>query len=1120
MQNQDLSFRCKYNNCTSIFKDKYGFVDHLRSVHHSQVLESEYNGLPLLKCPFCRQLFIGDSGVKRHKISCSKRPQDNSAPVHDGAHAIRSSEPSQESQVMSQSDSHVYSQNDIITPSQPSTSIGTGVVDNHMMSQDQHQSGMASSIAIDNISYIGHDDVVPEVVHEQVVSSDVIGAYGTPEAWKHLTQSYFPVRRIAGSMSEFIQVVCALVDIIVDRSGDTASQATIILLSLPIMASTRLHGTSGARAKRVLYMRLFSLLEAQDLVHKSTEVLHWCLQGLDRPMVQDIVHDEEGLIPDSLLNRMSQLISVGRTGKALSVFEDRVYGKSQTAYELPNLMDLLQRLHPQGTMDDALPVLGEEVPTMTLTEEDISTGLSNLPKLSAAGLSGWTYELLQEVGSNDAGLKAMKKLFDHMLSNKAPLSNLWNASKLVPILKPDGNVRPIAVVDAWTRLLGRIVARKVERALSDVLAPYQCGVGVKGGCENIIHIVNNAAHHGKAVLTVDFKNAFNSIRRKFIMTQVDQAYPDLAPYFMWAYGRSTPIYLSDGRFVGYSETGVRQGDPMGPIYFALGIVTLLKHVADRHNDASPLAYLDDVTVTGDPMVCLQAYQTIATKCLEFGLQVSSHKSHIWHHDFTFDDNVMDTMAYQPAIAEHGLVLLGTPIGAADYVRNGIVDVMRKRGDVLEALAKTDDARVVFPLISSCVNARPVYWMKTCLPSLTLTGATTFDSKVDECLAKLCRVTLGQFSQTSQLIRHLPSSKGGLGIRRMVDLRSPAFIASFKRADRWLHDNMVNLHEALSVPCEFLTQVESVKRQIESLFMQRPALQQAQEPSHDAADDEWALRKLMNDVDRIVESKLMDGLSNEMKVWHTSSASVGTTSWLWCGSRHRKGSLMMEASEYATSLGLRLMLPMVPFNANLRRQCDCGWEHDELSFDSAQHSLYCKKFSGRKLRHDQVRDALSDLLSRLGYQPHVEMDVLDGKKMDVVVNIGAVNHYVDVSIVHAGANSYLDHSIEDADYAMNLSMSKKRSKYGPLHDETRGNVFIPFVMETTGRMSKVAADFIDSVTGLGGSAIIPDLAKRSARKFFLQRLSVIMARNNARLVKAYESHTHLLPSRHLGDEYLE
>ena len=698
------------------------------------------------------------------------------------------------------------------------------------------------------------------------------------------------------------------------------------------------------------------------------------------------------------------------------------------------------------------------------------------------------------------------------------MSNLWNASKLVPILKSDGNVRPIAVVDAWTRLLGRIVARKVERALSDVLAPYQCGVGVKGGCENIVHIVNNAAQHGKAVLTVDFKNAFNSIRRRFIMTQVDQACPDLSPYFMWAYGRSTPIYLSDGRFVGYSETGVRQGDPMGPIYFALGIVTLLKHVADRHNEASILAYLDDVTVTADPMVCLQAYQTIATKCREFGLEVSSNKSHIFHNDFRFSD-VIDTMAYRPAISDHGLVLLGVPIGSVDYVRSGIVDMMRQRGDVLDALAKTDDARVVFPLISSCVNARPVYWMKTCLPSLTSTGATTFDSKVDECLAKLCRVTLGQFSQSSQLIRHLPSSKGGLGIRRMVDLRSPAFIASFMRADRWLQDNMVNLHVTLSAPCEFLTQVESVKRQIQSLFLQRPALQQAAEQANDA-EDEWTLRKLMNDVDRNVESRLMDGLSTEMKVWHTSSASVGTTSWLWCGSRHRKGALMMEASEYATSLGLRLMLPMVPFNDGFRRQCDCGWEHDELSFDAAHHSLYCKKFSGRKLRHDQVRDALSDLLVRLGYQPHVEMDVLNGKKMDVVVNMGAVNHYVDVSIVHAGAQSYIDHVSDDANYAMNRTIAKKRSKYGPLHDEARGSLFIPFIMETTGRMSKVAADFIDSVTGLGGSAVLPDLAKRSARKFFLQRLSVIMARNNARLVKTYESHTHLIPSRHLGDEYLE
>lgn len=64
--------------------------------------------------------------------------------------------------------------------------------------------------------------------------------------------------------------------------------------------------------------------------------------------------------------------------------------------------------------------------------------------------------------------------------------------------------------------------------------------------------------------TIDFSNAFNSIRRRIVYDAIATYDPRLLKLFVWAYGSATPVYLTDGSFVCNSESGVRQGDPLGP----------------------------------------------------------------------------------------------------------------------------------------------------------------------------------------------------------------------------------------------------------------------------------------------------------------------------------------------------------------------------------------------------------------------------------------------------------------------------------------------------------------------------------------------------------------------------
>ena len=141
-------------------------------------------------------------------------------------------------------------------------------------------------------------------------------------------------------------------------------------------------------------------------------------------------------------------------------------------------------------------------------------------------------------------------------------------------------------------------------------------------------------------------------------------------------------------------------------------------------------------------------------------------------------------------------------------------------------------------------------------------------------------------------------------------------------------------------------------------------------------------------------------------------------------------------------------------------------------------------------------------------------------MDVVVNIGVVRHFIDVSIVHPCAPKYM-RGHDDVNHAAQQVVQRKMDKYGPLLPEV-GCRLVPFVLETTGRLSLETAAFVDEVAGLTGPGVRPDFHKKRARQFFLKRIAVIIASNNAKMIMQYRTpeRTHLIPSRQLGAEYLD
>ena len=108
------------------------------------------------------------------------------------------------------------------------------------------------------------------------------------------------------------------------------------------------------------------------------------------------------------------------------------------------------------------------------------------------------------------------------------------------------------------------------------------GVGVNKGAEYVAHVSSLWIKESlvdensrKVTIKVDVKNAFNSLPRWLIRLGVLKFSPELINYFDWSYGSCTKLVMINGVVIGHSETGLRQGDPLGPMFYSMGIQLIL-----------------------------------------------------------------------------------------------------------------------------------------------------------------------------------------------------------------------------------------------------------------------------------------------------------------------------------------------------------------------------------------------------------------------------------------------------------------------------------------------------------------------------------------------------------------
>ncbi|KAJ0174020.1 hypothetical protein K1T71_010166 [Dendrolimus kikuchii] len=266
---------------------------------------------------------------------------------------------------------------------------------------------------------------------------------------------------------------------------------------------------------------------------------------------------------------------------------------------------------------------------LVVTTEDVRNAVGSFQSGSAGGLDGLTPQHLKDligVGCGEAReslLRNLTALVNFMLSGKVvnEITDILYGANLCALKKKDGGIRPIAVGTVYRRLAAKCCCKKKAEDLKLYFQPNQLGFGSRGGCEAAVHALRTFLQHngGDLVLKVDVKNAFNSVDRSALLSQIKDQIPDCYHFLWQCYSQNSKLIFQDN--VIYSKTGCQQGDPLGPAIFSLAIHPIITRLKSKFN----VWYLDDGTLGGEVDDVLEDFTILTKELKTIGLEINLSK---------------------------------------------------------------------------------------------------------------------------------------------------------------------------------------------------------------------------------------------------------------------------------------------------------------------------------------------------------------------------------------------------------------------------------------------------------------------------------------------------------------
>ncbi|XP_052621089.1 uncharacterized protein LOC111879644 [Lactuca sativa] len=324
--------------------------------------------------------------------------------------------------------------------------------------------------------------------------------------------------------------------------------------------------------------------------------------------------------------------------------------------------------------------------------------------------------------------------------------------------------------------------------MTKYLNDFQFRVGVSGGAEAILHSANMVLGErhddgSLSMLTMDLSNAFNLVDRSALLHEVRLSCPSISLWVEFLYGQATRLYLDNTHI--WSTTGVQQGDPLGPLLFALVLHPLLHNISNNCKFLLHAWYLDDGTLIGDSEEVAKALDIITMIGPKLGLQLNIKKTELFWPSCDgrkLREGLFLTDIGRPHL---GVKLLGGAVSRdASFISRLAIKRVENVVNLICLLPQLSDPQSELLQLRSCMGiAKLFFGLRTCQPVHMEEAAVFFDNGLRRAIEDIVVCGGPFFGDIQWRIASLPIRFGGLGLYWAVEATPYAFVAS--RAQTWV-----------------------------------------------------------------------------------------------------------------------------------------------------------------------------------------------------------------------------------------------------------------------------------------------------------------------------------------------